>query len=112
MSAAFGGFFKISSYGYVDNRVLAANVDETITRPAGYTSCVFTPDTNCWINPNGAAAIPGADVTDGSGSILCPAGVARIIDFTPKPSNGAITLLASIHVIASAVTLASIEWFK
>lgn len=58
---------------YVDARVLAANVAESHTVPTGARFVIFSA--NCaafYVLPNGTAAIPAADVTDGTGSVLNP----------------------------------------
>ena len=60
---------------YVDARVLAANTNETHTVPTGAKYVVFAA--NCaafYAKQGGAAAVPAADVTDGTGSALNPAG--------------------------------------
>jgi len=60
---------------YVDARVLAAAANETHTVPTGAKHVVFSA--NCaafYAKAGGAAAVPAADVTDGTGSALNPAG--------------------------------------
>lgn len=79
-----------SSYGvapsdYVDNRVLAAAVAEQHTVPAGANWVLFSSDADFYakFGTNPTAAVPAADVTDGTGSLLNPtvryiSGVAKI----------------------------------
>jgi len=58
---------------YVDARVLAATTAESHTVPTGARFVVFS--SNCaafYALRNGTAAVPAADVTDGSGSELNP----------------------------------------
>lgn len=106
MSAALASFFKLSAY--VDNIVLAATVAETITKPSGYSSCVITPNADCWVKRGGTAAEPSADVTDGTGARLIPAGVSTLIDLT----DSAGTVLASLSIVSAAAAKVSVEWFR
>ena len=57
---------------YVDVRVLAANVAEVHNVPSGATRVVFSANGDFYVRFNAAAAVPAADVTDGTGSILNP----------------------------------------
>lgn len=60
---------------YVDARVLAATTNESVTVPTGAKYVVFS--SNCaafYVENGGTAAIPAADVTDGTGSELNPSG--------------------------------------
>ena len=59
---------------YVNAQVLAANVNETISVPTGANAVIFS--SNCtafYVKIGTTAAVPAADVTDGSGSELNPA---------------------------------------
>ena len=55
---------------YVDARALAANTNETHTVPAGADVVAFSADGAFFAKRNGAAAIPGGAITDGSASEL------------------------------------------
>lgn len=60
---------------YVDVRVLGAGVNEDHTLPAGARYVIFS--SNCadfYAKRGGAAAVPAADVTNGSASELNPSG--------------------------------------
>jgi hypothetical protein len=58
---------------YVNARVLAAAVAETITPPANSRFVVFAANCNFYVKVGGsAAATPAADITDGSASELNP----------------------------------------
>jgi hypothetical protein len=60
---------------YVDVRVLAAGVSETHTLPTGPGFVIFSPNCATFYAKIGAsAAVPAADVTDGTGSELNPSG--------------------------------------
>ena len=60
---------------YVDARVLAANTNEDHTIPTGARWVIFSSSCAAfYAKKGGTAAVPGADVTDGSGSSLNPAG--------------------------------------
>ena len=61
--------------GYVQTRVLAAATAETVTPPATARFVVFSADAHFWVDPHGAtAAVPAADVTDGTSPELNPSG--------------------------------------
>lgn len=57
---------------HIDARVLAASVNEAHTVPTGANFVIFSADGDFYARPNSAAAVPGADVTDGTGSELNP----------------------------------------
>lgn len=57
---------------YVLTRVLAAGVAESFTVPAGAAVVVFSSNGDFYANARGTAAVPAADVTDGSASELNP----------------------------------------
>jgi hypothetical protein len=58
---------------YVDARVLAAAANESHTVPAGVKYVIFSMSCAAfYAKPGGTAAVPAADVTDGSGSELNP----------------------------------------
>ena len=63
---------------YVDYRVLVATTHEVHTVPSGAKTIVVTPvGADVYVKSGGTAAIPAADVTDGSGSIVIPDGQSR-----------------------------------
>ena len=49
-------------------RVLAASTAESITVPTGAKFCTITANGEFYFNTQGTAAVPSADVTDGSAS--------------------------------------------
>ena len=63
---------------WVDHRVFAAATAETHTGPAGAAFCMVTPTVDSYVNLSGTAVVPAADVTDGTGSVLVPAGTSRL----------------------------------
>lgn len=80
---------------YIDVRVLASNVAETVTVPTGAAFVVFNSTTNFYANANGTAAVPAADVTNGTGSELNPASryVANVSTFSViAPTDSIITM--------------------
>lgn len=84
---------------YVDNRVLAgANEDVTVPTRAAYV--IVTATANVFVKRGGTAADPAADVSDGTGSILVYAGVARCF---------AVQGATTIGLIGTADV--SLEWF-
>lgn len=100
VQADFRGSLPVTPLAsFVDNRVLAgANEDHTV--PTGAAYVIITATANIFVKNGGTAADPAADVTNGSGSILVFAGVARCFEL-----HGATT----IGLIGTADV--SLEWF-
>lgn len=93
---------QVSAYN--DARVLAASAAEVYTVPAGISFLVLTTSgSDIWVKPGGAAAIPAADVSDGTASILIPAGVSRIVD---------VGHVATVGLIAALPCAVSIECYQ
>ncbi len=90
--------FARSAPGYIDARALAANTAESHTVPAGAKFVIFGSDGDFYARPNGAASVPGSDVTDGSGSELNPV----IWDLTG---------VTSIGLVASAVRVVTLTFY-
>ena len=57
---------------YVDTRVLAAGVAEVVTLPDDVRWVTFSGTDDFYVRPDAAAAVPVADITDGTGSHLNP----------------------------------------
>jgi hypothetical protein len=57
---------------YVNARVLAAGVSETSTMPADTRLVIFSANCDFYASPGASAAVPAADVTDGTASELNP----------------------------------------
>lgn len=86
-TGAFGSGV-VATPDYVDARVLAAGVAEAHTVPALAKWVLFSSDNNFYARGTGTAAVPGADVTDGTGSVLNPVawelnGIATISLISP-----------------------------
>lgn len=66
---------------YVDIKVLEAGVAEIYTIPVGAKYVLFSGTDDFYIKFNGAATVPSADVTDGTGVVLNPGlrGLDRVI---------------------------------
>ena len=87
---------------YVDNRVLAAGASEEVTPPAGAKMVIITPDQDTWLKKNAVATVPAADVTNGAGQILCPAGM---------PTAIGLDAIVSFGMICAVASLSSLEYF-
>lgn len=88
---------------YVDAHVLAASTAETFTKPTGARFVRLKGTVNFFFKPNGTAAVPAADVTDGTSSTLVISnneGVLLNVEFT-----------TTISVIASAIGTVVAEWW-
>ena len=90
---------------YIDARVLAQNVAEGHTIPSGATTVFITATAALWINLAGTAAVPSADVTDGSSATLIPAGVVK------KLLTAGATTLSMITDDSSGAKV-SLEFYK
>lgn len=82
---------------HIDARVLAANTAESHTVPAGSRIVVFSSTSDFYVNYTTTAAIPAADITNGSAPELNPS--ARIL-----PSS--VTTLSLISPTSCTVTMA------
>ena len=80
---------------WIDVRVLAANVAEVYTVPTGANYVLFSSTVDFYANYGAAAAVPGADVTNGTASELNP---------TLRATNGAATI-GLISPYAAVVTI-------
>ena len=95
------GFAPLAS-DYIDCRVLAATTAERHTIPSGARYVIFAADGTFYArfgDSSVTAAIPAADVTDGTGSMINPE--AREI-----PSA-----VTHISLIASAATVVTLAFF-
>lgn len=90
--------------GWVDHRVFAAATAETHTGPTGAAFVMVTPTVDAYVNLGGTAAVPAADVTDGTGSVLVPAGTSRLFSITPAD--------ATFSFIASAAGIVQLEFWS
>lgn len=103
ISNSKSGSFALKQSSWINCRVLAANVAETFQAPAGARYVLFSATGDFWCKialASTAAAVPAADVTDGTGSELNPA--MRMLDGEQ----------CYISIIAGAVTAVSLQFFK
>ena len=91
--------FIRTSPGYIDARVLAANVAETYTLTTGAQRCLFSADGNFYARPNATAAVPAADVSDGTASEL-------------NPTSWYVGNLTTIGLISTAATVVTISCYN
>ena len=81
------------------NQVLAANVAETVTVPSDCDFMIFGASAIFYIRTGGTAAVPAADVTDGTGSEITPS--ARLV----VPG-------ATFSIVAPATTVVSMACYN
>lgn len=86
----------------VDARVLAASTAESATIPAGVKYVRLSSTAPFYANFSATAAIPSADITNGSSSILIPSSALYEIP----------TGTTAISLIASAIGVVTLEWFE
>lgn len=84
---------------YIDHRVLAANTAEVHTVPAGARYVLMSGSENFYARMNAAAAVPVADVADGTGSMINP-GLRSLAGVT------------TIGLIAAAECIVSLEFYS
>jgi len=96
-----GQVFGINRPMYTNTMVLAANTAESITVPAGAQFVILNGNVDYWADFVTTAAIPAADVTDGSSPVL----INAINVFSLE---GATT----ISVISASTCLATASFYK
>lgn len=88
---------------HVNDYVLAANVAKTVTVPAAGGACIVSvdpPTQTVWARFDGsAAAVPGADITDGTGSF-------------PNPGLFAVRPGQTFSIIADAICTVGVAFYK
>lgn len=89
---------------HVDVRVLAASTNESHTPPTGADLVVFSSDGTFYARPNATAAVPGADVTDGTGSEMNP------VAWELRTKEG--TAVTAINLIAPAARIVTMSFYK
>lgn len=96
-----GGSYALRAPAYIDTRVLAASTAEQHTVPANARIVVFSANGDFYAKygSNPTAAVPAADVTDGSGSELNP--TVRLVEAGSK-----------ISLIAPAATVVTLSFFR
>lgn len=86
----------------VDARVLAASTAESASIPAGARFVRLTGAAAFYANFSATAAIPAADIVNGSSSILIPSSALFEI-----PAGA-----TEISLIAAAIGVITLEWFS
>jgi len=95
------GSFALETPVYVNDYVLTAGTAKTVSVPANARYAFISANGDIWANfSGGTAAIPVADITDGSGSELNP---------TVRYMHAA---LSSFSLISAANALVSIAWYQ
>ena len=87
---------------YVDAKSLAANVAESFAKPSGARFVRLTGNLLFYFNARGTAVAP-TDISNGSASTTTPVGVRQMF---------CVDGIASISVVAPAVTLVTAEWWE
>lgn len=89
---------------YIDNIVLVANTAKTVTAPVGATHMLFSATGNFMVRWLGTpAAVPGGDVTDGTGVEINPIGRAIGGKAVASPAT-------TFSVVAPANCTLAIAW--
>lgn len=95
----------IAGPSFINNVVLAAGVAETITAPDGATHVNFSATGPYFVRwDGGAAAVPGADIIDGTGSEVNPAFRAIKRSTTAVPTT--------FSIVAPAACVVSMSFFR
>lgn len=88
---------------YIDYSVLGVATNESRTVPTGVQWCLVTPSTDTYVKRGAAAAVPAADITDGSGSVYIPAGASRLVRVLAG---------SSLQMISPAASVVQLEWYS
>ena len=89
--------------GYIAAMVFSGAAAKSSTAPAGAKLVKLTATVAVYVKVGGAAAVPAADVTDGSASELLPAGGTMFVDL-----GGATT----VGVAAGAASVVTLVYYK
>lgn len=84
----------------INYRSLAASVAETETKPAGANWVIITPNCEVYAALSGTAAVPAADITNGSGPIYCPGGSSRLINISQVSTFSLVAVSAGLVELA------------
>jgi hypothetical protein len=84
---------------YVTCAVLAAGVAETVTIPTGARCVIFSSNADFYVNWTTTAAVPVADITDGSAPEL-------------NPSSRQTAGVTSFSIISPTTCIVTMSWFK
>lgn len=88
-----------SAPAYVDARVLAAGVSETHTVPTGQKRVLFSATCDFYAKPGASAAVPAADVTDGTSAEL-------------NPATWTVEDMTQFTIISSSVCVVTLSFYK
>ena len=92
-----------SKADYVDARVLAATVSETVTVPSGGQIVVLRGDADFYVNFNSTTGlIPAADIITGGSPIFLASGTPHMYDM----GN-----IAAFGLVAAAATVVTMEFY-
>ena len=83
---------------HIDARALGVATNEAHTIPTGANYVVFSANADFYARPDATAAVPGADVTDGSGSEM-------------NPSSWALQGNTTINLIAPAACVVTMSFY-
>lgn len=89
--------------GYINYRVLAASTAEAPAVPTGAQFVVVYSPIDAYVALSGTAAVPAADVTDGTGVIFVPTGYPRVIN---------VGGLTSFSIISAAAGIVGLEFYS
>jgi len=89
--------------GWHDARVLAASTNEAATPPVGANKVRVVASTIAYARANTAAAIPAADIADGTASVILPATVEVWFDLAG---------VTGINLIAAGTPVITLDYFS
>lgn len=82
---------------YNDARVLAANTAESVTVPAGASFALFAGTADFYVRTGGTAAVPAADISDGTAPVL-------------NPTARAVTAGDTLSLVSASSCIVTISW--
>jgi hypothetical protein len=90
--------YVLSPPGYINAYVLTANIPQNVAVPEGSGIAIFSGNADFYVNWRDTAAVPAANVTDGTGSELNPG--ARYLEG-----------ISMFSIIAPAAAIVTIQFY-
>jgi len=91
--------FARSKPTFVNAAVLSARAEAAVAVPAGASVCIFSGDGDYYVRPDASAAVPAANVADGSAPEL-------------NPAQWDVRDVQSLHIIAPDDAVVTLSFYR
>ena len=91
--------FARSKPSFVNAAVLSAGAEAALAVPEGASVCIFSSDGDYYVRPDAAAAIPAANVADGTAPEL-------------NPAQWDVRDVQSLHIIAPEDAVVTLSFYR